>query len=92
MRRLVVSSITTVGNYEYWLPVSLPGWHDRVRDEGDRRHQHDRLQFQAPKKYGTKSPRSIGIIIHQHASSACGSTWSEAAHENAQKTPTTFYG
>ena len=40
-RRLVISSISTIGNYEYAsVLVSASGWPDRIRDESDRDHQH----------------------------------------------------
>ena len=66
-RKLVVSTICTVANYEYALYwyFKLDGT-DRVRDQGDRHYQYGCLLFRASPKYGREVLPGVVGQIHQH--------------------------
>ena len=67
-RRLVISSISTIGNYDYgFYWYLLPGRDDRGRGQGDRDHRHRRRRRRGRRR-GTAQLVAEGVngMIHQH--------------------------
>ena len=79
-RRLVVSSISTVGNYEYGLVLVLPpGRLDPLRDQGDRDREHRRASSRASSRTTARSCRPESMRTTISTSSTCASTWRSTA-------------